>query len=303
MSEKAVITGGAGFIGLHLARELVAAGWRVELIDLLNGVAAELFLDAELVVHLAAIVGVSHVMRTPYDVLRNNVGLLEAALGAAAKSRKLRRFLFTSTSEVYAPAIAADLADIPTPESTQLVLGNPGDARGSYLLSKIYGEAMCLQSGLPVTIVRPHNIYGPRMGVAHVVPELMSRALKASEGGKLVVASPTHTRTFCYIDDAVVLMLALIDNDEAVGKTVNLGAQAPEIPIRALAETIIEVVGCDDSSLVPGPNTPGSPERRCPDVSLLTRLTGRSASTSLAEGLARTYDWYRSGARLVPEIA
>ena len=101
------------------------------------------------------------------------------------------------------------------------------------MLSKIYGEAMCLSSGLPVTVVRPHNIYGPH-GLAHVIPELLKQACLADSGSSLYVASVEHSRTFCFIADAVNYLIALLDRP-GTGRIYNLGRQEPEVLIGDLA--------------------------------------------------------------------
>ena len=99
---------------------------------------------------------------------------------------------------------------IPTPENTNLIIEDSYSKRATYKLSKITGESLCLHSGLPVTIVRPHNIYGPRMGMSHVIPELIKKILFLKEGEELDVFSVNHTRTFCYIDDAINLFNLII---------------------------------------------------------------------------------------------
>src|SRR5690606_35207656 len=93
--------------------------------------------------------------------------------------------------------------------------------RTSYMLSKLFGEAMLIHAGVPYTIVRPHNIYGPRMGMSHVVPQLLQKAHRAPENGSLGVLSPSHTRTFCYVDDAVEMLVRLIQCEAAANKTIN----------------------------------------------------------------------------------
>ena len=102
---------------------------------------------------------------------------------------------------------------------------------------------MSFQSGLPVTVVRPHNVYGPRMGLAHVIPELLQRAHEAEDGGRLGVHSVEHRRTFCHVSDAVEMMARAALAPDGVGRTPNIGKLTPEIRIGDLAELIIEVVG------------------------------------------------------------
>jgi UDP-glucose 4-epimerase len=317
--SRALIAGGAGFIGTHLARHLADAGYEVDLVDdlsrgqvdedlreLMDRPGVRLLerdlLDAsslegeardyELIFNLAAIVGVRTVSERPYAVLRDNVELATNMLRFAARQESLARFVFASTSEVYAGTLEAFDLPVPTPESVPLTVPDLRRPRTTYLLSKMYGEALCRHSGVPFTIVRPHNVYGPRMGLAHVIPELLQRAESAPEGGRLEVYSVEHRRTFCYVADAVEMLRLAAEAPECAGEELNLGRQAPEVRIREVAELVVKAVG-KELEIVPGPVTPGSPERRAPDTAKLTRLTGYEAQVGLEDGIARTYEWYR----------
>ncbi|MDC3001481.1 NAD-dependent epimerase/dehydratase family protein [Actinomycetota bacterium] len=310
-----LITGGAGFIGFHLARKLIDRGDRVVIADNfsrasldphLSSLAAHphcilksvdltqkpsLPADADAVVHLAAIVGVQNVMAQPMEVLSTNVTALREVLTQASHFENLQNFIFASTSEVYAGSVATECAQIPTPEDTQLTITDPGDPRATYMLSKIYGEAMCLSSGLPVTVVRPHNIYGPRMGLAHVIPELLRQAWFADSGSPLYVASVEHSRTFCFIADAVNYLIAVLDRP-GNGDIYNLGRQEPEVLIGDLAQQIIEITG-KRLTIEALPATHGSPARRAPDMRSLIQLTGIQPVCDLRSGIQHTLDWYR----------
>ena len=317
--RKALVTGGAGFIGYHLASHLVSSGWHVDLVDsFARGTSDQALaklraservrmLERDLrasdalggvdddythVFHLAAIVGVSRVLDRPYDVLRDNVAMLVQALDSAGAQSRLERFVFASTSEVYAGTFGRLGAAIPTPEDVPLALPDLAHRRTSYLLSKIYGEAMCHHAGVPFTIVRPHNVYGPRMGLSHVIPELLERAHSANEAGSLEVFSIDHRRTFCYVDDAVAIVARAALAEGAAGETLNVGTEDGEVSIGELARLVVSVVG-KQLEIVPGPDTPGSPPRRCPDMTKTARLTGYRASVDLETGIRRTYEWYR----------
>lgn len=309
-----LITGGAGFIGVHLARALVARGDRVVLWDnfsrgvkdevlasLLETGSCELMdvdirgnslprMAPDAIVHLAAIVGVRHVVDRPADVLHVNTRSLENMLAFAQDVPTLRNFVFASTSEVYAGSVQLGLAAIPTPEETPLVVTDPANPRGTYALSKIYGEALCHHSNVPTTIVRPHNIFGPRMGLSHVIPELLNKAWVMPQDQPLGVASPEHTRTFCYVSDAIRYLTALVDS-EGQDRVFNLGREDPETSIATLAQLVVETTGID-RAISALPDTPGSPKRRAPETSQLIAATGITPEVSLEEGLALTFDWY-----------
>jgi UDP-glucose 4-epimerase len=246
--------------------------------------------DYEYIVHLAAIVGVANVVAGPYDVLRANAAMTAEAISLARRQHALKRFLFASTSEVYAGTLEHFTLPLPTPETTPLAIPALDHPRTSYMLSKIYGEAMCHAAGLPFTILRPHNVYGPRMGLAHVIPELLKRAHFATDG-RLEVFSVDHRRTFCYVEDAVEMIVRAAESPVSEGQTLNIGTQEPEVTIGDLAALVAKVVG-KELELVPLPTTPGSPSRRCPDMARTIELTAYEPVVSLEEGVRRTYDAY-----------
>jgi len=318
MMEKVLITGGGGFIGYHLAAYLHHKGCyvvivdnfsrgvldneltvlskepNVELhdIDLLDlSLYEKIGTDFDIVYHFAAIIGVKHVLSSPYKVLTENVNLLDNVIKFCRSQKKIKRLLFTSTSEVYAGTLLNHGLVFPTPESTTLDVGDLNNPRTTYMLSKIYGEAMCLFSGLPVTIIRPHNFYGPRMGLSHVVPELLQKVYK-NTASELDLFSPNHTRSFCYIDDAVESIWGLSISENSIGRTINVGNPGEEISMKNLAEMIISLVG-KDIKIKELPPTTGSPSRRCPDIDLMNNTLGERKLTPLSSGLGETWRWYK----------
>lgn len=318
MALKALITGGAGFVGTHLARHLVGHGYEVVLVDnfsrgvrdedlerlageaevslleadLLDAASiAELPDDCDQIYHLAAIIGVQHVLARPFDVLADNGRLLLNAIELGRRQKNLARFVFASTSEVYAGTLLHYTLPTPTPETTPLAVSPLEESRSSYMLSKIHGEALCRHSGLPVTLIRPHNFYGPRMGLSHVIPELLERTFRAEDGDDLEVYSVDHSRTFAYIDDAVEFIRRATESAACEGEVINIGTQEPEVRIGELAEVILRVVG-RKLQIVAKPETPGSPRRRCPDMTRAIELTGYRPRFSLEEGIERTFAWY-----------
>jgi UDP-glucose 4-epimerase len=316
---KTLIIGGGGFIGAHLAQKLVAADGSVDILDNFSRAVRDPFLqkieemksvrliDADMldsatptimdddytaIYQFAAIIGVRHVLERPYEVLHKNVLIQAHAIELAKRQRELNRFVFASTSEVYAGSLKHMTLQVPTPEDVPIALTSLEHPRTSYMLSKIYGEAMCQQSDLPFTIVRPHNVYGPRMGLAHVLPELIKKARALPQGGQLEVASVDHRRAFCFIDDAIEILHNLASNPKAVDGTFNLGNQEQEVSIGEIARIVLEVTSRKDLEVVPLPETPGSPARRCPDMTKTTNLIGSLPFLSLKDGVERTYKWY-----------
>ena len=315
---KAFITGVAGFIGYHLAKELLAHGYEIDLADDFSrgvrdadlevlcqdgrvrlieadlaaaaGTAAIGADDYDYVYHLAAIIGVEHVLERPYDVLKGNMDLLYNAIAIARRQKDLKRFVFTSTSEVYDGTLKYFGLEMPAREDTPLATSDLTHPRTSYMLSKIYGEAVLNQSGLPVTVVRPFNFYGPRMGMAHVVDQKMQQLHDAAPGDEVVVYSPEHRRTFCYIYDAVAIMRRLAESPDGM-QVFNVGTQEDGLTMRDVCSLIAEVAE-SPATLVDGPTTPGSPVRRCPSMEKVRQTIGDYHVTTLREGLERTYRWY-----------
>ena len=319
MSGHILITGGAGFIGASLARELLTCGYTVHLVDnyaravkdpdldsllieheaefdelnLLNpDVTQKLGTGFDAIFHLAAIVGVSHVIKRPYQVLVNNIRMLENVISLAKRQKNLSRLLFSSTSEVYAGTLKHFDLKVPSPETSALALTDLTESRTVYMLSKIVGEAMCHHSGVPYTIFRPHNVYGPRMGMSHVIPEQLRNIWEAASPGSIEVNSLDHRRAFCYIEDAVQMLKRMLEKEVCIGKTLNLGTQLPEVSIREVVQTCIDVTG-KEILIKALPETPGSPHRRAPDMHLTKKCLKFESQVSLKAGISQTWKWYR----------
>ena len=319
MSNRVLITGGAGFIGLHLARRLVSDGYKVDLVDnftrgimdaeleTLLSQASVTFMQLDLtdqesipvlgsgyraIYHLAGIVGVKHVLSRPYEVMDTNIRMLQNVITLARKQSRLHRLLFASTSEVYAGTLEKYGLEIPTVEASNIVLPGISNPRTTYMLSKIVGEVMCQHCGLPFTIFRPHNIYGPRMGMAHVIPELLRKVSDIRSPQPLEVYSVEHRRSFCYIDDAVEMLIRILNTEACDQKTLNLGAEAPEVTMRELAQICIDAVG-KNLIIKSMMATLGSPHRRAPNMSLARDLLDYESKIGLKQGIDKTLDWYR----------
>lgn len=319
--RKILISGAAGFIGAALAQRLpkdrtvkllIDRIPEAELdpdfrklikrpdvyylcIDLMDREAVSaLPKDVDTIYHLAAVIGVEQVQRAPDRVLEVNALTALNIFHYARTLGNLRRVLFSSTSEVYAGTLKHFGIPVPTGENVPLCLEDVSTPRTSYALSKVYGEGVAFawrhNYGIPITIVRYHNIYGPRMGFRHVIPQTFVKI--AESDGKIEVPSPDHTRAFCYIDDAVEATIRCGESANTEGKIVHIGSSAEEIAIRDLVLRIADIMD-RRIRISDMPDTPGSPARRCPDTSVLERLTGYRAQVSLKEGLRLTYEWYR----------
>lgn len=311
---KILIIGGLGFIGSNIAKFLLNKNIEVSIIDnldlknlnkckyqnvnyikhnLLNYFPLDkLSQDYTHIIHLAALLGVADVIKAPFKVLDENIKLTLNAIQIAKHQTNLKQFMFASTSEIYMGTLESNLLNFPTPEKTKIILPDLHKPRTSYMLSKLYGEALCMQSGLPTTIIRPHNIYGPNMGYRHVIPQLIEKALN-KENNVLEVYSPDHSRTFCFISDAVNMIYNLMTNERSIGEVFNIGNETPEIKIKDLANLIIRVVG-KDIKIKEMKNTEGSPYRRVPCIKKLRKIINLKPKIDLEQGIKKCYNNFKS---------
>jgi UDP-glucose 4-epimerase len=307
---RALITGGAGFIGSHLGDALLARGDRVLALDNLTTgrhdnirehigdpgfefvlgsvINADLVDDlvsrADVVYHLAAAVGVKLIVEHPLESLITNIRGSEILLEKAHKYGK--KVLITSTSEIYGKS-----PDLPMSEDSDRLLGSPLVGRWSYSTSKavdeILAHAYWKAKGLPTVIVRLFNTVGPRQSAEFgmVIPRFIEQAL---DGRDLTVfGDGSQSRCFGHVGDVVPALIALMGCREAEGLAVNIGSQQ-EVTIRELAELIIERTGSRatlrfvpyDEVYVGGfEDMP----RRVPDISRAAKLIGFQPSTTLVE--------------------
>lgn len=320
MAERVLVTGGAGFIGLQVARSLRALGSEVVILDdfsrgqvdreltanlrdirllrcdLTKPIPEEIANDFTEVYHLAGVVGVRTANTEPEKVLRVNL-LSTINLLEACSRWPVRRLFLASTSEVSDGAITAGLAKLPSAEDVPFVLPEPHLPRSAYATSKIASEQLCLSYGrsygFSVRIVRYYNVYGPRMGHDHVIPQLIGRVLRREDPFKVWGAH--QRRAFCYIDDAVKASIALMGLATTNPLVVNVGSDRDEVEIIDLVERILTIGSfAPKLELLPPPS--GSPERRRPALASLRDLLGEMRVTGLDEGLQRTFAWYRENA-------
>jgi nucleoside-diphosphate-sugar epimerase len=311
---KALILGGAGFIGVHLARRLLAAGHEVVIADDfsrgrndpdlvalgvpildadLTGAASyqQLPRDCDHVYMLAAVVGVRNVEKDPARVIRINTLALMNLLDWL---RPDQRLFFASTSEVYAGGVDLGLVPVPTPETVPAVIADVSAPRFAYATSKLLGEAAVIHTarakGVPFVIGRFHNVYGARMGADHVIPELLLRAMRGEDPFR--VYGVDQSRAFCHVDDATDAMSRLMATEAATGETVNIGNDSTT-NIGDLGKLVLTVTDFQ-AAIESLPAPPGSVVNRCPDLTKIRTLTGYEPTVPLEEGLRRTFDWYRT---------
>jgi nucleoside-diphosphate-sugar epimerase len=306
-SSTYLITGGSGFVGSHLADALLARGDRVVVLDNLStgrlanltphpalrfvqgSVLDELIVDelmhqCDVVVHLAAAVGVKLIVEQPLRSLMTNIRGSEIVIEAAHRYRK--KILITSTSEIYGKNSSGPLR-----EDADRVLGSPAVVRWAYSTAKAVDEILAnayhRERGLPTIIVRLFNTVGPRQSPAYgmVIPRLVRQALL---GRPLTVfGDGTQTRCFCHVGDVVDALLRLLDRDPAIGQTYNIGS-ADEVSIMELAKLVIEHTGSTSGiDLIPYAEAyeRGFEDmtRRVPDTAKLRALTGWTPRRSLDE--------------------
>lgn len=316
---RVLVTGGAGYIGSHLVDALYEDGHEVTVIDnlstgraanlaerldqirLINGsildadlVAAEVE-RAQLVFHLAAAVGVRHIVDAPLESLLVNTRGTENVLSSCF--RHWKKVVVASTSEVYGKT-----SRVPMREDDDRVLGPTTVHRWSYSTAKAIDEHLAFayaSHGLPVVIVRYFNSYGPRLderGYGSVVANLIRQSL---EGRPLTVhGDGRQTRCFTYIDDTVRGTLLAGFTAEAEGRVFNLGS-TEEVSIADLADRIRSLVGSSSPiQLTPyedyyGPGFEDT-RRRVPDVGRAREVLGWEAGIGLAHGLGRTLEWWKA---------
>lgn len=317
---RVLITGGAGYIGSHLTDALIAADHSVTVLDdlstgcvknvrhlldhprfrlicdtILNeSLVDRLVAKADMVYHLAATVGVKYVVDNPLQCIVTNVRGTEIVLESAY--RYWRRMVIASSSEVYGKS-----EKIPLNEEDDSLLGPTAVGRWSYALSKALDEHLAFayhRQGLPVSVVRYFNSYGPRLdpnGYGSVVARFINQAL---DGRPITVFDDgRQTRCFTYIDDTIRGTLLVGSLAQAEGKAFNIGNNR-ETSILELAQAVRDAVNPEvEIEHVPYTQAYGArfeeTRRRVPDTRRARDLLGFHAEIALEEGLLRTVDWFR----------
>jgi nucleoside-diphosphate-sugar epimerase len=317
---RALVTGGAGFIGSHLSERLLDAGHQVLLLDNLStgsmenishlkgragfeyfidtveneGLLAELIDRSEVVFHFAAAVGVKLIVEQPVYTIETNVHGTEVVLKHANKKKKL--VVIASTSEVYGKS-----EQVPFREDSDLVLGPTPKHRWAYACSKAIDEFLALaywkERKLPVIIVRFFNTVGPRQTGQYgmVIPNFVRQALAGEP--ITVFGDGTQSRSFTHVADVVDALLKLVVEPMAIGQVINIG-NIQEVTIRQLAERVRELAGSTSSiKLVPYDEAYESGfedmPRRVPDLSKAEKMIGYKPRHTLDDILVQVIDYFR----------
>jgi nucleoside-diphosphate-sugar epimerase len=311
--KKIFITGGAGFIGTTLARELVDANeivaadnlhrdalsgtplvdhpnFTLHQADVLDTEAmTELASGATHIVHCAAIAGVDTVLESPVRTMRVNViGTYNVLEAAVSTIESVERFIDFSTSEVFGThAFRVEEGQVST-------IGSVGEARWTYAVSKLAGEHMAHayhdELGLPAVTVHPFNVFGPGQIGGGAIRAFIENALA---GRDLVIhGDGSQIRAWCYVDDMVRGTLACLEHPAAPGQTFNIGNPRATVTIFDLAQRIRRLTGAD-VDITFQPLHYADVELRIPNVEKAREVLGFEARVDLDEGLEKTIAWYR----------
>ena len=308
---RVLVTGGAGFIGSHLADALIARGDQVVALDnfstgstanikhitknfeIIDGdirnaeLINETIKDVDLVFHMAAALGVNTILESPLESISTNIAGSEVVLNAAANHKK--RILIASTSEIYGKNPKQ-----PLNESDDRVVGSPQKIRWSYSDAKAIEEAMAFslnqEKGLKVTTARLFNTVGPRQSAHYgmVVPRFVRSALKNEPIG--IYGDGTQSRVFCHVRDAIEALLALVGTDKTINEVYNVGGTG-EITIKELADAVIKETKSQSSiEYIPYEKAyaPGfeDMQRRVPDISKIKQELNWAPKKNLSQIIA-----------------
>ena len=312
--KKILVTGGAGAIGLHLAKQLLENGAFVYIADnycrserddefvcvVSHPNCREIVIDLcdetqytklpdklDYIYHMAALNGTQNFYEIPFTVLTNSTLPAIHLLKKYCRSG-LTRFVYAGSSEGYASTVARFGWTVPTDEKVPLCFDDPTNVRWSYAISKVHGEMACMSAaaeyGVAITIARFHNVFGTRMGDKHVIPDFLDRV----DRGVYELNGYEDTRSFIYVTDAVNATILCAESDKAVGEIINIGG-SEEVTMLELGKKILALLNIDED-IVCNPSPEGSVKRRCPDLRKLERLVGFRSKVSLKQGLQKIID-------------
>lgn len=308
-----VVTGGAGFIGSTIAGRLVNQN-RIRIVDNFHrdnisntAIASHLNVeiikvsvldkkemasaisDADYIIHCAGIAGIDMVINNPVTTMRVNMVGSEYVLSAAAEAKRLKRIICFSTSEVFGQyAFGAN-------ETDKTVIGAVGEARWTYAVSKLAEEHLALayhaEFGLPVSILRPFNVYGPGQVGEGALRTFIRRAIKNEP--IQIHGDGTQIRAWCYVDDMVRATLIALTHPNAIAESFNVGNARCVETINGLANTVVRVLK-SESKISFIKKDYADVEIRVPSVQKAKDVLGFEAEVDLEEGIRRTAEFYRN---------
>lgn len=317
--QRIVILGAAGFIGYHLARyfhencdlnivlidNFVRGANDADFKELINfkriefkeldltqeNTFIDLFTINDIVINCAAMNGTQNFYEKPVQVIRNSA--ISAVYAAEYCSKaKVKKYLYFASSESYAGGVTMGYISVPTNENVPLLVQDVYNPRWSYAASKTIGEVATIanhhQYNLQFIILRIHNIYGPRMGFKHVIPDLIHKF----SSGNMQVHGVHESRAFFYINDLNKILYEFVFNEKIISNLVYNVGSTTEINVLDLAKIIREELNID-LEIEPLDAFNGSVLRRCPDTSLL-RSQINYTETDLIDGLRATLSWYKA---------
>lgn len=318
--KNVLVMGGAGFIGFNLIAYLVAeSNYSITVADnFFRGKLDNVFKDFiekndiklinsdfsdkksfsllddyyDQCYMLASIVGVETALNNPSEVIRVNT-LLTINTLEWAKNNRVGKFIYTSTSENYAGSVKNFGYKVPTSEDVPVAISDITQSRFSYAASKILAESAFInyssEYDFDCVILRYHNVYGPRMGFKHVIPNLVERFMVDKEN-PFKMYGHSHTRSFCYVSDAIEATVKAMEDTSSNKKIYHIGTEE-EVTIENLIKAIGKIFNFT-GRYVPEDAHEGSINRRCPDISRAKKDFGYEPKVLLKDGLKITIKWY-----------